>query len=102
MEGLGLEEHEGPYLRGGSADTILTGHVFTDEPGVYIEGEVGVRLEDSFYVSAEHNGESVLLTERVGGQAVSPWLIWELVSLSRYQFFFLYEKIELYLKIYWI
>ena len=75
MEGRGLEEHEGPYLRGGSADTILTGHVFTDEPGVYIEGEVGVRLEDSFYVSAEHNGESVLLTERIGGQAVSPWLI---------------------------
>ena len=50
MVGLGLEEHEGPSLRGGSADTILTGHVFTDEPGVYIEGEVGVRLEDSFYV----------------------------------------------------
>ncbi|KAI5122038.1 hypothetical protein M0805_006023 [Coniferiporia weirii] len=69
--GLGLEEHEEPYLRGGSSDVIRPGHVFTDEPGVYIEGKVGVRLEDGFYISED--GKAVLLTAGAGGQAVSPW-----------------------------
>ena len=39
--GIGLEMHESPYLRGGSSDIILTGHTFSDEPGVYIPDEVG-------------------------------------------------------------
>lgn len=38
--GIGLEVHEAPYLRGGSNDVIETGHSFSDEPGVYIEGKV--------------------------------------------------------------
>lgn len=41
--GIGLEVHEDPYLRGGSADVIATGHTFSNEPGVYIEGEVRVQ-----------------------------------------------------------
>ena len=32
--------HESPYLRGGTDDIILTGHTFSDEPGIYIEGKV--------------------------------------------------------------
>jgi Xaa-Pro aminopeptidase len=40
--GIGIEMHESPYLRGGSEDVILIGHAFSDEPGVYIDGEVGV------------------------------------------------------------
>ena len=39
-QGIGLEEHESPYLRGGSDDIIETGHTFSNEPGVYIEGKV--------------------------------------------------------------
>jgi len=39
--GIGLQMHESPYLRGGSDDIILTGHTFSDEPGVYIPDEVG-------------------------------------------------------------
>lgn len=69
--GIGLEVHESPYLRGGSEDVIRTGHTFSDEPGVYIEGKVGVRLEDSFYINQD--GTPMFLTEGVGGQARSPW-----------------------------
>lgn len=38
--GIGLEVHEAPYLNGGSMDIIQTGHTFSNEPGVYIEGAV--------------------------------------------------------------
>ena len=69
--GLGLETHESPYLRGGSEDVIRPGHVFSNEPGVYIEGRVGIRLEDAFYVNEE--GFAEYLTAGVGGQATSPW-----------------------------
>ncbi|KZV75761.1 Creatinase/aminopeptidase [Peniophora sp. CONT] len=69
--GIGLEVHEAPYLVGGSKDVLRQGHTFSDEPGVYIEGEVGVRLEDCFYVDAD--GTAVFLTEGTGGQAVDPW-----------------------------
>ena len=69
--GIGLEVHEAPYLVGGAKDVLRPGHTFSDEPGVYIEGEVGVRLEDCFYVGA--NGSAMYLTEGTGGQATDPW-----------------------------
>ncbi|KAK0185836.1 peptidase M24, structural domain-containing protein [Armillaria mellea] len=69
--GIGLEVHEDPYLNGGSEIILQTGHTFSDEPGVYIEGKVGVRLEDCFYIA--QNGSTVYLTAGVGGPASSPW-----------------------------
>ncbi|EIN12435.1 Creatinase/aminopeptidase [Punctularia strigosozonata HHB-11173 SS5] len=69
--GIGLEVHEQPYLRGGSSDVIQIGHTFTNEPGIYIEGKVGIRLEDCFYV--DENGDFTFLTAGVGGQATCPW-----------------------------
>lgn len=42
--GIGLEGHEPPYLRGGSDDIIQSGHTFSNEPGVYIEGQVMFNL----------------------------------------------------------
>ncbi|KAG6832685.1 hypothetical protein H0H92_012257 [Tricholoma furcatifolium] len=69
--GIGLEVHEDPYLRGGSDVVIKTGHTFSDEPGVYIEGKVGVRLEDCFVIGED--GSAIYLTEGVGGQSLSPW-----------------------------
>ncbi|KAI0035730.1 peptidase M24, partial [Vararia minispora EC-137] len=71
--GIGLETHEAPYLRGGSLDVLQPGHTFSDEPGIYIEGSVGVRLEDCFYVQAEAGRAGRLFTEGVGGQAADPW-----------------------------
>ncbi|GLB35093.1 putative peptidase M24B family protein [Lyophyllum shimeji] len=69
--GIGLEVHEGPYLRGGSNTIIKRGHTFSDEPGIYIEGKIGVRLEDCFFIDDE--GVPILLTEGVGGRSASPW-----------------------------
>ncbi|KIM49269.1 hypothetical protein M413DRAFT_438439 [Hebeloma cylindrosporum] len=70
--GIGLEVHEQPYLRGGSDDIINIGHTFSDEPGIYIEGKVGVRLEDCFFINED--GVGIYLTEGVGGASVLPWL----------------------------
>ncbi|PFH50072.1 hypothetical protein AMATHDRAFT_4319 [Amanita thiersii Skay4041] len=69
--GIGLEVHEQPYLRGGSEVILKSGHTFSDEPGVYIEGKLGVRLEDCFYIN--ESGEAVFFTEGIGGQSRSPW-----------------------------
>lgn len=70
--GIGLEVHEQPFLHGGSNDVIATGHTFSNEPGVYIEHKLGVRLEDCFFIDADGNPK--YLTEGVGGQSTSPWL----------------------------
>ncbi|KAG1736725.1 peptidase M24, structural domain-containing protein [Suillus lakei] len=68
--GIGLEDHEAPYLRGGTDDIIQTGNAFSNEPGIYIEGKVGIRLEDCFYI--DEGGNPIFLTKGVGGQALSP------------------------------
>jgi Xaa-Pro aminopeptidase len=49
--GLGLEVHEEPYIVGGSSEVLRPGNVFTIEPGVYIPGNGGVRIEDDVLVT---------------------------------------------------
>ena len=44
--GVGLEVHEGPRLTKTTDDELREGNVVTVEPGVYLPGEVGVRIED--------------------------------------------------------
>ena len=44
--GIGLEGHEEPYLVAGSSDVLRPGMAFSIEPGIYLEGRYGVRLED--------------------------------------------------------
>lgn len=45
--GLGLEVHEEPYLVEGNDLPLEEGFVFSDEPGIYLEGHFGVRVEDA-------------------------------------------------------
>ncbi len=51
--GVGLDIHEYPYVYSKNMDTVKEGMVFTVEPGVYLEGEFGVRIEDMCYVDKD-------------------------------------------------
>lgn len=45
--GIGLNIHEFPFARKNGTDVLVDGMVFSDEPGVYLAGEYGVRIEDT-------------------------------------------------------
>lgn len=54
--GIGLEEHEDPFLAPGATTTLEVGDAFSIEPGVYLPGNFGVRIED-IVVLTEHGVE---------------------------------------------
>jgi Xaa-Pro dipeptidase len=51
--GIGLDGHEWPYVVRGNRTKLMAGTTFTDEPGVYIPGELGIRHEDTVVVTAD-------------------------------------------------
>jgi Xaa-Pro aminopeptidase len=44
--GIGLEVHEDPYIVAGNTQPLRVGHAFSIEPGIYVEGRDGARIED--------------------------------------------------------
>jgi Xaa-Pro aminopeptidase len=58
--GVGFAEHELPYLSPNSKEKLVDGMVFTIEPGIYLEGWGGVRIEDTVVME---NGKVKLLTK---------------------------------------
>ena len=61
--GIGMETHEEPYLVAGNAEPLQAGHVFSIEPGIYLEGEWGARIEDIVVCTAS-GGERLNTSSR--------------------------------------
>jgi Xaa-Pro dipeptidase len=51
--GIGLDGHEPAYLVHGDETALEAGMCFSDEPGIYIPGEFGIRLEDCWYMTPD-------------------------------------------------
>jgi Xaa-Pro dipeptidase len=51
--GIGMDGHEWPYLVRGNTTPLARGMTFSDEPGIYLPGEFGVRLEDDMHITED-------------------------------------------------
>jgi len=51
--GIGVEEHEDPYVVAGNTTPLQAGHAFSVEPGIYVSGSWGLRLEDIVVAGVE-------------------------------------------------
>ena len=51
--GMGMDGHEWPYLVRGNKTPLRAGMTFSDEPGIYLRGEFGVRLEDDMVITED-------------------------------------------------
>jgi len=69
--GIGLDGHEHPYLVRGSKTILESGMTFSNEPGIYVRGEYGVRLEDVMVI--EPNGPARLLTPALSTSLERPF-----------------------------
>jgi Xaa-Pro dipeptidase len=56
--GIGLDMHEWPYLVGGNTQKLVPTMLFSNEPGIYLPGKFGVRLEDDMLIT--ENGAELL------------------------------------------
>ncbi len=51
--GIGIEEHEDPYIVAGNREPLVAGNAFSVEPGIYIQGRCGARIEDIVVATPE-------------------------------------------------
>ena len=68
--GIGLDGHEHPYLVRGSKTVLEPGMTFSNEPGIYLPGEFGLRCEDDMVITA--GGPAQLLTSGFAGSLEKP------------------------------
>jgi Xaa-Pro aminopeptidase len=61
--GIGVEEHEDPYIVLGNRSPLVAGNAYSVEPGIYLPGEFGFRLEDIVVVTSS-GAESITNAER--------------------------------------
>jgi len=54
--GIGMDGHEWPYLVRGDTLSLQSNMTFSDEPGIYIRGEFGIRLEDDMHITEDGAG----------------------------------------------
>jgi len=69
--GIGLDGHEHPYLVRGSKTILQAGMTFSNEPGIYIPGEFGLRCEDVMVITPD--GPAQLLTPSLQFSLNSPF-----------------------------
>ena len=68
--GIGMEEHEDPYMVSGNVTPIAVGHAYSVEPGIYVPGKWGMRLEDIVVatdngpVSVNHANHALVVLDR--------------------------------------
>jgi Xaa-Pro dipeptidase len=68
--GIGMEAHEDPYMVAGNETPIAVGHAYSVEPGIYIPGKWGMRLEDIVVATAtgpqpvNHTDHHLILLDR--------------------------------------
>jgi Xaa-Pro dipeptidase len=60
--GIGMDGHEWHYLVGGSKHVLQPGNMFSNEPGIYLLGEWGIRVEDEMLIT--ENGAKLLLPQQ--------------------------------------
>lgn len=63
--GVGLQVHEAPTLRPESEDVLVPGNVVSVEPGIYLPGEGGVRIEDLVLVTEDGNERLTQFTKEL-------------------------------------
>jgi Xaa-Pro dipeptidase len=51
--GIGMEDHEDPYIRDNNMQLLEAGMAFTVEPGIYLAGRNGVRIEDNIVITED-------------------------------------------------
>jgi Xaa-Pro dipeptidase len=59
--GIGMDGHEWYYLVGGNTRPLMAGNMFSNEPGIYIVGEFGIRTEDEMLITED--GARLLLPQ---------------------------------------
>ncbi|WP_420643865.1 M24 family metallopeptidase [Candidatus Leptofilum sp.] len=63
--GLGVEGHEPPYMMEANTDPLAVGNVFTVEPGIYLPGRGGVRIEDNVVITADGHRSLTTMTREL-------------------------------------